>query len=135
MGAIATDREQRGFEFSTQFEQGATDLALGSGSKGSWAQLIASTSFRVVELVIAIENKAHGQLIDIGVGSAGSETVLLPDLLSVGINSSGDGTSIFTHRFGVTIAAGTRVVARGQGAIYGGQVRSPANVQVIVGGP
>ena len=62
-----------------------------ANTKGSWTQLIASTSKKVIGLAIGFMSptSAGKFLIDIGTGGAGSEVVLAPDLFYYSINLHG----------------------------------------------
>lgn len=80
-------------------------------TKGSWVQLVASTAFHstAVGLQFKTPGTASNQLLDIGVGAASSETVLIPDVL-VGMPANVG----YWLWFPVGIPAGTRVAARVQ---------------------
>jgi hypothetical protein len=82
-------------------------------TKGAWSQVIASTSaqttmlnFAVISVNVSTADTAT--LLDIGVGAAGSETVIVPNI-AVG------GCSSMTFRIPVKIASGSRIAARVQG--------------------
>lgn len=82
-------------------------------TKGSWVQLIASTSFAADGIVVkaAIVLVAVGQhLTDIGIGAAASEQVLLPDLFSQWATLPSPALYVLPIR----IPAGTRISARTQ---------------------
>jgi len=66
----------------TASSTGTTITASGSANtKGAWTQLIASTAFRYRWLLVSLVNAASQRaLFDIGIGGAGSEVVILPDL-------------------------------------------------------
>lgn len=80
-------------------------------TKGAWTQLTAATGFDATGLLLHIGTGYNDTryLIDIGVGAAGSETVIVPNLL-VGI-PSGICHSIFLP---LSIPAGVRLAARSQ---------------------
>jgi hypothetical protein len=103
------------------FTSGKTFTAGGSvNTKGSWTELIASTTKKIVALLISFGNIGTGAyddmfLVDIGTGAAASEVVLIPNL--------------YFHReriyrqpnpspvlFFVSIPAGTRIAGRCQAA-------------------
>lgn len=97
---------------------GTTVTAGGTAhTKGSWAELIASTGadaegvyVKVVD--VAASGVATSMLLDIGTGAAASETVLLPDLL---VGYAGEDQSMGRgYFFPVSIASGTRISARCQ---------------------
>jgi len=90
-----------------------------ANTKGAWVELIASTSADANALTVwAMNYLINGQnpatLIDIGIGAAGAETVLVGD---VGVGGAGQ---FFTRPGGVaftvpiSIAAGTRISMRSQ---------------------
>jgi hypothetical protein len=87
-------------------------------------QLVASTSFAAETLVITLHEVVAGatantgMLLDIGIGAAASETVLIPDLLvgqSVASASGVTGVIGGTIIVPIAVAAGTRISARIQG--------------------
>lgn len=101
-------------------------LALTAGTtshtKGAWTEVFASTPFDTFWLGVLMADLATGAtltsaLVDIGIGPAGSETVVIPDLLA--------GAAAWGRFFGkaallpVYIRAGSRVSARAQAAIGG----------------
>lgn len=83
--------------------------------KGSWTELITATSKRTVALNVFFGKEGtpnQAWLIDIGSGSAGNETVLIPNLFyfrEQGYRQSNCSAFIF-----VDIPAGTRIAARCQ---------------------
>jgi len=93
-----------------------------ASTKGSWAQLIASTSFDAYWVVVmasgwGLAAAASQTCMDIGVGAA-TEEVLIPDLL-VGYSGNwgqavGQGPRMF--EFPLYIPAGSRLTARVAGA-------------------
>ena len=100
---------------------GTTVTAAGSAhTKGSWVQLIATTAYDWHGFWLATgstftSGTVTSQLLDIGVGGAGSETVLLPNVHS-GWRANTDDTvdMFFVPLF---IPKGSRVAARVQSAI------------------
>ena len=91
--------------------------------KGSWVELIASTSGNASVLLCEATNvSANGvntaTLLDIGTGASGSETPLISN---VGI---GGASSIFTWPVPIKIASGTRLSARIQSVVTGGKTAS-----------
>ena len=90
------------------------------GSKGAWAQCIASLSADTFGLLICINSNAasaasRNSVVDVGIGTAGNEVVLIPDLIAG--NASGYSSSGMWYWFPVTIPAGTRVAVRSQGTV------------------
>jgi len=118
------------WESAGQVISGATTgTALTAGAantKGSWVELIASTANKTVYLIVWARRSAGTPgLIDIGIGAAASEVVLIPNISP---ESAGDG---FVFEGPIRIAAGTRIAARYQNstasdtgaiAIYLGEV-------------
>lgn len=107
---------------------GTTVTASGTiNTKGSWSQLTASTAFDVSHLQVFVraDTAFAGYLVDIGIGGAGSETVLIPDLL---VQSRTDAGYIF--QFPLAVPAGTRVSARCQSTT----VSATCRVAVVAAG-
>jgi hypothetical protein len=82
-------------------------------TKGSWSQIIASTSnvgtlLRFIVSGVNVSTADSATLLDIGVGASGSETVIVPNLAIGG--SAGSFYSI-----PVEIPSGSRIAARIQG--------------------
>ncbi len=62
-----------------------------ANTKGSWTQLIASTAYEAAALVlqlIGFASTVRRNAIDIGIGGAGSEKILVPDLFINGGNNA-----------------------------------------------
>jgi len=96
------------------FEQGTSITSSSSANtKGSWTQLIASTTYKVVGIMVYLEyNGAAILMVDIGTGASGSEAALIPDIFVDFESSTGPQTvGIF---FPVQIPVGTRIAARCQ---------------------
>lgn len=97
-------------------------------TKGAWTELIASTAFDVDALDIDVGNvSASGvntaTLLDIGVGAAASETVIIPDV-AVGGALFGDTIANrvgISFRVPIRIPKGSRVSARIQSIVTGGK--------------
>ena len=104
----------------------ATLTASGTAhTKGSWTQIIASAPFDIGMLwITADDNHAAStntsMLLDIGIGAASSEVVLLPDILA------GHSTLSASQGFMVPIfiPQGTRISGRIQAAITSDTLRS-----------
>lgn len=84
-----------------------------ANTKGSWVQIIASTSLDARLMVVYITPASTGRryLVDIGVGGAGSEQVIAANLM---VNNSASQSIPFV--FPVAIPAGSRISARSQAA-------------------
>lgn len=87
-------------------------------TKGSWTQLIASTAFEylLVEVIVRASQTAatdSSTLVDIGIGAASSESVLIPDLLC-GYKAAS--AWFGQYAFPLRVPAGSRLSARAAGA-------------------
>lgn len=89
-----------------------------ANTKGAWVTVIASTAVDAKALLIQVshDNSAvvdERALVDIGVGAAASEVVLVPNLIGGGIGYT---TVKHCHSYilPVRVAAGTRIAARFQ---------------------
>jgi hypothetical protein len=83
-------------------------------TKGAWVQLIAATSREAtwIEIELARTSSLHDYLVDIGIGAAGSEQVLLADLTAgSGSGSVQRGGMCVVH---LAIPAASRLSARCQ---------------------
>ena len=93
-----------------------------ANSKGSWVELIASTANanEWAKLFITVnDSTAETYKIDIGVGAASSEVVVIPDIV---FYSKTDGQEAHALLIPITIASGSRVSIRG--ATASGSVRN-----------
>ena len=102
-------------------------------TKGSWVQLIASTTANASYIVIeAGDVSASGAntatLLDIGTGASGSETALIEN---IGIGGASRATNRASFAFGVPIRipSGTRISARIQSLVTGGKT---ATIRVFI---
>jgi hypothetical protein len=103
-----------------------------ANQKGSWVELIAATAFdwKAFDFQVYSSYQAPGSftsaLTDIGIGGAGSEQVLLENLMSSPLANSP--LNIFTNvvwqSIPLAIPAGTRIAARGQSTPSGGTKQS-----------
>lgn len=82
-------------------------------TKGSYTQLIASTTYDACGLLVNMSkaNRNLPYLVDIAVGGAGSEQIIIPDLLYDQAYTAFNAGQIY---FPVAIPAGTRIAARCQ---------------------
>lgn len=88
-------------------------------TKGAWTQLIASTTSDISMLVVRISNVRASAtntacLVDIGIGAASSETVLVANIPAGGAASDGDEMLGLTVTIPIFVASGTRISARSQ---------------------
>lgn len=96
----------------TASSNGTTLGVSATNTKGSWVQLSASTAFDAEGILVTIGGSVAGspsQLIDIGIGSAGNERIVVPDLLIS--NRLGHPQSIWLP---IRIKGGSRLAARAQ---------------------
>jgi hypothetical protein len=94
-------------------------------TKGAWAQIIASTArdaYGITVFIAATAGAASSNqryLVDIGIGAASSEVVLIPDLMCGNASAfnaaSNTGPAMF--HFPIYIPAGSRISARGQALV------------------
>lgn len=87
------------------------------GSKGSWSQLLASTTDDTYGMLVCINSNttattSRNSVVDIGIGAASSEVVLVPDLLAG--NAAAYTAGGIWYYFPLFIKAGTRISARAQ---------------------
>ena len=91
----------------------AAIITAGAGSKGSYLQLVASTSARVKRIVLQLYvNTADNYRVDIATGGAGSEVVLIGNIQCNYNSAVGPATVSFSYD--VIVPAGTRIAARAQ---------------------
>lgn len=105
---MAEDDANSGANYKTQINGNAS-----ANVKGSWAVCAASTGFDSDILMVHVQGSggAWTALIDIGVGGAGVETVLISNICS---ESQSSYLHHDAHYFPIYIPAGTRVTARCQ---------------------
>ena len=88
-------------------------------TKGAYAEIIASTTSECGCIEFRIQNTAlagssTAQLIDIAVGAAGSEVVIVPDVAVGGIGAAGNDVNI---QIPIKIPSGSRIAFRNQAEI------------------
>lgn len=89
----------------------------GANSKGAWTELTAATTERLAGLVVCVGSGSNNMnamdiLLDIGVGGAGSETVLIPDLHSRYTGNEVIYAYGLPRVYSVDLPTGTRIAAR-----------------------
>ncbi len=106
-------------------DSGGTSVDPGGAANtyGSWVQLVAASSFDVSQIMIAFGNQANSARtsgsykIDIGIGSAGNEQVIIPKIY-LAAHSVSDQLGVgAVGPFPVAIPAGSRVAVRDQSDI------------------
>ncbi len=106
--ALATSVEQAGAD--TANSTGTTITASSTANtKGSWIQLIASTSKKTVAILCGFAAPNANSLLDVGTGAAGSEVVLLANI-NVPSNNAASPLLLIALR----VPSGTRIAARSQ---------------------
>ena len=92
-------------------------VTAGNGVKGSYTQVAASTSAQTKSLIITMHSGAGGQTynVDISTGAAGSEVVLIGNLVYSIATAVGISSLVFI--FPIKIASGTRIAARAQSSV------------------
>lgn len=91
-----------------------------ANTKGSWAQLVAATTYDASGLVVFINKLASSDfLVDIGIGASGSERIIVPDLVA-GYYTRYQAAVYYVP---ISIPAGVRIAARCQ-SISGGATLS-----------
>lgn len=118
---------------------GTSVLYGGSNAKGSWVQVIASTAGDVIELAVTVIGASSStanssMLLDIGIGAAGSETVLVADIPVGHTTSQGTGIAGFV-RIPAYIPAGTRVAVRMQANRTSSTVNVPMLFNYAISAP
>jgi len=91
-------------------------------TKGSWTQMVSDTGGRSLGIAIWLDNTATSNtntsmLVDIGIGGAGSETVLIPDLAAGYALNPSVANVAHSYFFPLFIPAGSRIAARAQAQI------------------
>lgn len=112
--ALASGFRAESFNVATGSTGGVSTLVTSSATantKGSWSQLFAATSFDATALLLHVSNQFNDTkyLVDIGLGAAGSEIVIAPNLL-FGL-ATGVCVSLLLP---LAVPAGSRVAARSQ---------------------
>jgi hypothetical protein len=106
-----------------------------TNTKGAWTQLVASTSVDLAGLwfsTLAFGSASTPRLVDIGIGAAASEQVLVANLTSQqgGAGASTEGDSVFIP---IAVPAGSRLSARYQATNTAGT--QYVNLTGQIGGP
>jgi len=96
----------------------------GSNAKGAWTELSSALSIgiRSFDVVLLGADSGAWYLLDVGIGPAGSEVVIVPNLQMQTFNDYGNESRIF--RLPYAIAKGTRVAMRGQSNLSAKTVRA-----------
>lgn len=102
-------------------------------TKGNWSQLIANTGARSLGIMVwfdntALSNGASSMLVDIGMGGAGSEQVIIPDLIAGYALNASVSNSAHVYFFPLFIPAGVRLAARAQALVASDTVACRINL-------
>jgi len=100
-----------------------------ANTKGSYTQIVASTAFDSTWMMLIVRGfgTSRGFLLDLAIGAAASEKVIISNLL---LGSSGNGCLPGTYGpFPISIPAGTRIAARLQSTTGS----STAQIEVVLG--
>lgn len=123
-GAAGVDAVGYSAGFGTVVTPSAT-----AHTKGSYAQLVASTSVDYMGFMLALDGQnggatnARDYLVDLAIGGSGSEVIIVPNHLSRWIAASGMNPNGSYGPFFIPIPAGTRIAARCQsGGASGGAI-------------
>lgn len=94
----------------------AVNGAASAHVKGAWVQLVASSAYAASAIILTLlQNQFDRTLTDLGVGGAGSEVVIVPNVMEFG-----GGKDRARHQYTVwpvSIPAGSRIAARTQNDI------------------
>jgi microcompartment protein CcmK/EutM len=91
-----------------------------ANTKGAYTEIIASTTYPISAVILAFGNQintvrsSQSWLVDLAIGAAASETVILPNLA---LNASTSPDTVVPQTYGplpVSIPAGSRIAARAQ---------------------
>ena len=96
------------------------DAGATANTKGSWGQISAATSFDYKALIPVVYSQSNAPasdqdgLVDIGIGAAASEVVVLPNLPFSAESVAGNRSATALPLTGIYIPSGSRVAARAQ---------------------
>ena len=116
--------------------RGTAVTAGAANVKGSWAQVIASTAEQYQAFIVSLKGaqaNINRGIVDIGIGAAAAEQVLIPDLRH-GHGSTVIRASIVPYFIPIGVASATRISARSASSIASAVVHVqvigiPANMQ------
>ena len=102
---------------------GGTAVTPVVGSKGNWAVVFAALDNDTFGLIVQVQNSRTSAanrtyVVDVGIGGAGSEQVIIPDVIgSNAVPNNGIGGGGLWYYFPIFIPAGTRIAVRAQGNV------------------
>lgn len=97
----------------------SVDPGATANTKGAYSEYVASTTYDIKALILSIGEQTNfvrssaGQRADLAVGAAGSEVVVIPDILFVQ-SASGDHFMPKSFHYRTYIPAGSRIALRAQ---------------------
>ncbi|MFH0900594.1 MAG: hypothetical protein V2A73_08195, partial [Pseudomonadota bacterium] len=97
----------------------SVDCGAAAWTKGAYSQIVAATTYPCKALLVAYGNQKNGTRtatgfgIDIAIGGAGSEKIVLPDLYCSCYGSGGLPPGSMIMPLPIAIPAGVRLAARG----------------------
>jgi len=99
-----------------------TSITPATGSKSAWVEIYSSLAYDTYGLLINFNTntasiQSRNTVVDIGIGAASSEIVLIPDLIAGNANNYSGTVGGLWYYFPVAIPAGTRVAVRAQGTV------------------
>lgn len=109
------------------FSDAATVTANASAhTKGAWVEVIASTSTAIDRLDLSVAGVGNSStntstLLDVAIGSAGSEVVVIPNVAVGGAVSGVAGDNALAFSVPVYIPVGSRIAVRIQSLVTGGK--------------
>lgn len=107
------------------------NVSTGSGVKSAWTQLIASVPFDCCGFYLSWSfTNSTDYLLDLGIGSAGAEAVLVGNLLGCARTTGLSANGVY---FPISIKAGQRLAIRSQGTTSGNNIY--AGITLFRGGP
>lgn len=107
----------------------AIDPGSSANTKGSWVQLTGSSAYAIRALQMMLDSRGgvdttNGNwFMDIGIGGAGSEQVLIPNVFSFVSANRSMMTLRYPPIMAVSIPAGTRIAARAQSTLTTSAIR------------
>lgn len=112
LGRVATWGVNTGDSGATQVDPGGS-----AGTKGAWSQIVAATAFEVKQAVLAFGNQVNSARtsctwdVDLGIGGAGSEQILIENILNE-MHATSDLFTLTTAEFPLAIPSGSRLAVR-----------------------
>lgn len=116
---------------NTSTSLGTTMTSGTAGVKGSYAEIISSTTSEINFLIIQMQNSNLSGVddldVDIAVGGAGSEQIILPSLHCNRSTTTGQLTPMY-YAIPISVPAGTRLAAR---CAFGANATKTCNIAIM----